>query len=138
MIPHQKAQYLFDLVSVDLVVSLNGNSPPMEKQREWRVAVFPTPVSGVGCHFINIIIFFFYYKSYTNASRLNHYNFRKLTLFASYFHHFILLVVLRVKVYFGVLHKRSADVTRSDTPWGSKPPQLQVGTFNSHQIRCIG
>ena len=36
--PHQRAQYLFDLVSVDLVVSLNGNSPP-EKQREWRVVV---------------------------------------------------------------------------------------------------
>ena len=81
MIPHQKAQYLFDLVSVDLVVSLNGNSP-MEKQREWRVAVFPTPVSGVGCHFINIIIILFLsafllnghgktflrYKSYKNAS----------------------------------------------------------------------
>ena len=27
----------------------------MEKQREWRVAVFPTTVSGVGCHFIEII-----------------------------------------------------------------------------------
>ena len=36
---------------VDLVVSLNAT----EKQREWRVAVFPTPVSGVGCHFIRII-----------------------------------------------------------------------------------
>ena len=33
VISHQKAQYLFDLVPVDLVVSLNGNSP-MEKQRE--------------------------------------------------------------------------------------------------------
>ena len=56
MIPHQRAQYLFDLVSVDLVVSLNGNSP-MEKQREWRVAVFPTPMSGVGCHFLFIFSF---------------------------------------------------------------------------------
>ena len=42
-----------------------------------------------------------------------------------------------VKVYFGVLHKHSVDVTRSDTSWGSKPPQLQVGTFKSHQFRCI-
>ena len=58
MIPHQRAQYLFDLVSVDLVVSLNGNSP-MEKQREWRFAVFPTPVSGVECHLIIIIFHFF-------------------------------------------------------------------------------
>ena len=49
----QRVQYLFDLVPVDLVVSLNRNSQ-MEKQIEWRVAVFPTPVSGVGCHFFKI------------------------------------------------------------------------------------
>ena len=59
MIPHQRAQYLFNLVSVGLVVSLNGNSP-IEKQRAWRFAVFPTSVSGVGCHFINIIINYFF------------------------------------------------------------------------------
>ena len=28
----------------------------MEKQREWRVAVFPTPVSDVGCHFVFLYI----------------------------------------------------------------------------------
>ena len=33
----------------------------MEKQREWRVAVFPTPVSGVGCHFIIILFLLFAY-----------------------------------------------------------------------------
>ena len=38
---------------------------------------------------------------------------------------------------FGVLHKHSADATRSDTQWGSKPPQIQVGAFKLHQIRCI-
>ena len=58
MIPHQRAQYLFDLVPVDLVVSLSGNSP-MEKQIEWRVSVFPTPVSGVGCHLKNLILILF-------------------------------------------------------------------------------
>ena len=50
----ERAQYLFDLA-----VSLNGNSP-MKKQREWTVAVFPTPVSGVGCHFIKMILFLFF------------------------------------------------------------------------------
>ena len=36
----------------------------------------------------------------------------------------------------GVLHKHSADVIRSDTPWGSKPPQLQVGAFKSYEF-CV-
>ena len=44
---------------------------------------------------------------------------------------------LCVNTYFGVLHKHSADVMRSDAPWGSKPPQLQVGAFKLHQVRCI-
>ena len=58
MIPHQRAQYLFNLFSVDLVVSLIGNSP-IEKQREWRIAVFPTPVSGVGCHVVYMYVYCF-------------------------------------------------------------------------------
>ena len=33
------------------------------------------------------------------------------------------------KIYFGVLHKPGADITRSDTPNCSKPPHLQVGAF---------
>ena len=41
VIPHQMTQYLFDLVSVDLVVLLNWN-PRME-----RVAVFLRLMSGV-------------------------------------------------------------------------------------------
>ena len=45
-------------VSMSLVVSLSGNSP-MEKQREWRFAVFPTPVSGVGCHLVFCFFFLF-------------------------------------------------------------------------------
>ena len=36
-----------------------------------------------------------------------------------------------------VLHKHSADVMRSDAPWGSKSPHLQVGVLKSLQIRCI-
>ena len=28
------------------------------------------------------------------------------------------------RIYFGVLYKHSANVTRSDTSWGSKPPYL--------------
>ena len=60
------AQYLFNLVSVLLVVSLNGNSP-MEKQREWRVAVFPTPESGLGCH---LVLFFFFWLFKTDFSFL--------------------------------------------------------------------
>ena len=48
-----------------------------------------------------------------------------------------------MKIYFGqfgVLHKHSADVTMSDIryPMGSTPPQLLVGAFKLHQIRCIG
>ena len=50
MTPHQWAQYLFDLVSVDLVVSLNGNSPI-----EMESAVFPMPVSGVGFFFTSVL-----------------------------------------------------------------------------------
>ena len=80
MIPHQGAQYLFDLVPVDLVVSLDGNSP-MEKQREWRVAVFPTPVSGVGCHFFLFFLvaaFFFLpmVLSCINSNSTSHFNFQ--------------------------------------------------------------
>ena len=38
------------------------------------------------------------------------------TLCPTPFHH--------VKMYFGALHNHSADVTRSDTPSGCKPPHL--------------
>ena len=49
----------------------------------------------------------------------------------------ILLIVIyqhfrlhHLSMYFGTLHKHSADVTRSDTPFGSNPLHLQVGAFN--------
>ena len=35
-----------------------------------------------------------------------------------------------VKLYFGVLYKHGADVMRSNTLWGSKPPHLQIGASN--------
>ena len=41
------------------------------------------------------------------------------------------------KTYFGALHQFLADITRSDTPWGSKPPHLQVGAFKSLQIQYV-
>ena len=59
-------------------------------------------------------------KRFTNASCLNRYYFRTVNavgfLFsirhATPFHY--------VEVHFGVLHKHSVDVTRSDTPMGFK------------------
>ena len=36
-----------------------------------------------------------------------------------------------VNVYFGILHKLRADVTRPDSPWGSKMPHFQVGASKS-------
>ena len=41
------------------------------------------------------------------------------------------------KTYFGALHQFLADATRSDTPWGSKPPHLQVGAFKLIQIQYV-
>ena len=41
------------------------------------------------------------------------------------------------KYLFGVLHKLCADITRSNTPWGSKPPHLQVGVFKSLPFWCL-
>ena len=42
-----------------------------------------------------------------------------------------------LKIYFSVLHKHSADVTRSDTREVLTPPHLQVGAFKSLQMWCI-
>ena len=72
-------------------------------------------------------------KRYKNASRFNRYNFptvnaidlRFSTLHTTPFHY--------GETYFGVLHQFLADATRSDTPWGSKPPHLQVGAFTPLQ-----
>ena len=41
------------------------------------------------------------------------------------------------KTYFGALQQFHADATRLDTPWGSKPPHLQVGVFKSLQIQYV-
>ena len=76
-------------------------------------------------------------KCYKIASRLNRYNlptvnaidFLFSTLHATPFHY--------GETYFGALHQFRADATRSDTPWGSKPPHLQVGAFKSLQIQYV-
>ena len=44
---------------------------------------------------------------------------------------------LYLEIYFSVLYKHGADVTRSDTPYVSKPPHLQVGAFKLLQIRLF-
>ena len=49
-----------------------------------------------------------------------------LMLSTSYFQTLHTTAFLYVRVYFGVLQKHSAGVTRSDTLWGSKPPHLQL------------
>ena len=66
-------------------------------------------------------------KDIKHTSRFNRYMVKAIGLLISTLH---TTPFLYVKVYFGVMHKYIVDVTRSDTPWGSKPPQLQVGTFN--------
>ena len=76
-------------------------------------------------------------KCYKNASRLNRYTFPTVnaidflfsTLHTTPFHY--------GETYFGALHQFLSDVTRSDTPWGSKPPHLQVGAFKSLQIQYV-
>ena len=45
--------------------------------------------------------------------------------------------LLYVKIHFGVLHIRGTDVSRSDTPLGSKRPHLQVGVSKSVQTRYL-
>ena len=44
---------------------------------------------------------------------------------------------LYVLIYFSILHKHSANSTRSDAPCGSKLPHLQIGAFKSLQIGSI-
>ena len=74
---------------------------------------------------------------YKNASPVNRYNFPTVnaivllfsTLHTTPFHY--------GETYFGALHQFLADATRSDTPWGSKPPHLQVGAFKSLQIQYV-
>ena len=73
-------------------------------------------------------------KCYKNASRSNRYNFptvNAINLLLSSRHSTPLHYR---KKYSGALHQFFADATRSDTPWGSKPPHLQVGAFKSLQI----
>ena len=56
----------------------------------------------------------------------------RFMLLMFYFHHFI--PFLYVQIYFSVLYKHGADVTRSDTSCGSKPPHFQVGALKLLQI----
>ena len=71
------------------------------------------------------------YKCYQNASRLNRYNFPTVNAIALLFSTLHTTPFHYGKTYFGVLHQLLTDATRSDTPWGSKPPPLQVGAFKS-------
>ena len=68
----------------------------------------------------------YFIKCHKNALRQNRYNFQtvKATNFLPSTHH--TTPFLYVNIYFAVLHQHGTDVTRSGTPWGSKPPHLWV------------
>ena len=73
----------------------------------------------------------------TNALRLNRYNFRTVTAMNIVFSALHTRPVFYGKLFFRVLHMHSADDTRPDTPWGSKPPYLRVGEFKSLHLWCV-
>ena len=73
-----------------------------------------------------------YYKiCYTNALCLNRCNSRTVHAIDFLFSTRHTTPFQYVKLYFGVLHKLRADVTRFDSPWGLKTPHLQVGASKS-------
>ena len=74
--------------------------------------------------------------SIENESRFNRYNVRTVNTINFLFSTLYTIPFLYGKQYFGVLHEYSADVTKSYTPWGSKPSHLQEESFKSLQIRC--
>ena len=71
-----------------------------------------------------------------NALHLNSNNFQKVIAINFLFSALHTTPFFCGKLYFRVLHMHSADDTRLDTPWGSKPPYLRVGAFKSLQIWC--
>ena len=77
------------------------------------------------------------YKRYQNHSRLNRYNFGTVHAIDFLFSTLHTTPFLYGKIDFGAMHQFLADVTRSDTLWGSKPPHLHVGAFKSLQIQYV-
>ena len=76
-------------------------------------------------------------KCYKNASRSNRYNFPTVNAINVLLSSRHSTPLHYRKKYFGALHQFFADATRSDTPWGSKLPHLQVGAFKSLQIQYV-
>ena len=68
---------------------------------------------------------------------LNRYIFRNINAIGFLFLTQHTTPLLCVKIHFGVLHMRGTDVTRSDTPYGSKRPHFQVGVSKSVQNRYL-
>ena len=69
-------------------------------------------------------IYNYYIEVINRASRLNCYNFRTVVAIGLIFSTRHTAPLLCVGIYFGVLHKHSVDVMRSNIPWGLKSPQL--------------
>ena len=86
----------------------------------------------------NIHNYYIIFQCYKNESHLNRYNFRTVKAINVLFSTHHSTPFLYVKIYFSVLHQHSADVSGSDTPWGSKPPHLRVGEFKSFKYLCVG
>ena len=76
----------------------------------------------------------FYINTLGPFSRALSHIFRNINAIGSLFLTQHTTPLLYVKIHFGVLHMRGTDVTRSDTPYGSKRPHLQVGVSKSVQI----
>ena len=75
---------------------------------------------------------FAYYKiGYKNALCLNRCNSRTVHTIDFLFATRHTTPFQHVKLHFGVLQKLCADVTRSDSPWGSTTPHLQVQASKS-------
>ena len=74
---------------------------------------------------------------YNNASCVNRYKFPMVNAIDLLFSTLHTTPFPYGKTYFEALHQFLADVMRSDTPWGSKPPHLQVGAFKSCQIKYV-
>ena len=68
---------------------------------------------------------------YKNALCLNRCNFRTVHGIDLLFSTLHTTPFQYVTLYFGVLRKLCADVTRPDGPWGSKTPHHQVGVSKS-------
>ena len=96
------------------------------KCAKYRTITFGT-VHAKNCH-TDILL---------KVSLLNRYTFRAID-FEFLFLKLRTSPFLYVKLYFGVLHKHSADVMSSDTHWFQNLHILiQMGAFESLKIRCV-